>query len=616
MMESALSNSGESKNSNVQYGGYIAEGFYISSLARQGFTFPHCLGELYANSIDAGSKRVKIVREKINDKDTIRLSDNGKGMNDNGLLKFAGFQEQNHLNEKSLGISGIGGKAALFNLGQKNWSYIISSTDGENIYTSEFPWKKIIDESKLTNNIIIRYSTDIEKHIFKKDREGNDKTGATLILPYSLKLAENINNIVAKPKNIKPENRLDILYGTFNIPIEFKDAIQNKNYNLDLTYNYFGGENNEYLIPTEQIDRFRTESIEIYKNKSTKEIKYNLVNHKGEWWDIPRRGGGWSKKPAKTGDKSENYAYEHIESVKLFHGLRNCPDYWKKDSIWIPNSASSCLTEYDKQFFEPCKETEEFLIKLKIKRNDQVLAPRLYKSENIITSARANAEARLVGQVQSYLEYETYGKQDENYLDEFFDVQQTKQAQSEGDLPVPFERLCVYARKEYATDLLKMMHKSSEDNMRNKHNKAFENFAQANDIPLDELAIEDLLPEYYATSGESKLKNKLTLAHWLQWEPEEPEEPEPAPEEPEPEPEEPEPEPEEPEPAPEEPEPAPEEPEPEPEPEPSTFENEAQDWCMSQLELLYPHFNVNVTVSFTRNNLELGPHADGDWNYA
>ena len=154
-----------------------------------------------------------------------------------------------------------------------------------------------------------------------------------------------------------------------------------------------------------------------------------------------------------------------------------------------------------------------------------------------------------------------------------------------------------------------MMHKSSEYNMRNKHNKAFENFAQANDIPLDELAIEDLLPEYYATSGESKLKNKLTLAHWLQWEPEEPEEPEPAPEEPEPEPEEPEP-------APEEPEPAPEEPEPEPEPEPSTFENEAQDWCMSQLELLYPHFNVNVTVSFTRNNLELGPHADGDWNYA
>ena len=95
-MESALSNSGESKNSNVQYGGYIAEGFYISSLARQGFTFPHCLGELYANSIDAGSKRVKIVREKINDKDTSRLSDNGKGMNDNGLLKFAGFQEQNH----------------------------------------------------------------------------------------------------------------------------------------------------------------------------------------------------------------------------------------------------------------------------------------------------------------------------------------------------------------------------------------------------------------------------------------------------------------------------------------------------------------------------------------
>ena len=92
--------------------GDINEAGLLNNLFRGGFTQYFCLAEIIANSIDAGATLFSFI---LND-DYIAMKDNGKGISKSGARNMFSMFRENHKDENSIGVSGIGGKAAMANL--------------------------------------------------------------------------------------------------------------------------------------------------------------------------------------------------------------------------------------------------------------------------------------------------------------------------------------------------------------------------------------------------------------------------------------------------------------------------------------------------------------------
>ena len=96
--------------------GSLDERGLINGFDRKGFTYTRCGAELVANICDASATQALI----IVDRDAIRLIDNGVGMNEHGIQNmFATFRE-NHNNDNSMGVSGLGAKPSINILSKKN----------------------------------------------------------------------------------------------------------------------------------------------------------------------------------------------------------------------------------------------------------------------------------------------------------------------------------------------------------------------------------------------------------------------------------------------------------------------------------------------------------------
>ena len=88
--------------------GSLNETGIIKSFKRQGFNHSKCIMELVANSIDAGANSIEF---RV-DRNYIYIIDNGRGMTKENLRDMFDLFRENHLSEKSMGISGLGGKVA------------------------------------------------------------------------------------------------------------------------------------------------------------------------------------------------------------------------------------------------------------------------------------------------------------------------------------------------------------------------------------------------------------------------------------------------------------------------------------------------------------------------
>ena len=107
-------------NSYSCNGGRWDEPGLVGSLDRKGFTPSKCVSELIANSCDAQSQLVIFKVNKKLTKRYINMIDIGKGMSFDKLHDmFAMFKSNNKL-RKSMGVSGLGGKEALYMLSKKN----------------------------------------------------------------------------------------------------------------------------------------------------------------------------------------------------------------------------------------------------------------------------------------------------------------------------------------------------------------------------------------------------------------------------------------------------------------------------------------------------------------
>ena len=112
------------EKTNIQCGSFNERGF-INSLKRKGFNFNRSVSELIQNSIDSGATFVKFIK---NGDEEFILMDNGKGMTKLNLINMWDAYRENHTDDESGGVSGLGCKPSTFILSEQ------TDIDNKSIY--------------------------------------------------------------------------------------------------------------------------------------------------------------------------------------------------------------------------------------------------------------------------------------------------------------------------------------------------------------------------------------------------------------------------------------------------------------------------------------------------
>jgi hypothetical protein len=381
--------------------GEINESGFLQNLFRKGFSFAKSLSEIHANSIDAKSKHITYHILENN----IRIMDDGCGMNRMELANAFSIYYSNHSSDKSIGVSGIGYKAAQVILSMKSDTRTITrKPDGEYL-TVEAPWNKIFEIGKYSNMITIRPSTVDEIIEFNKEREKTGYLfGTTTIFGYNECLAREIELQFEKQSDkneesssmediIVPEDRFSVIFGRFPQIV----SLINKNKKLGApiilsNYDYFNGHQTQFY------DGLKREKIIFMKNrferKSGEDIrdKYLFIwesSKDGEKYIIKKSGASWKTKAEKL--TVGTHKYDEIGEAEFICAQRKNKEYFDEENPVMPNSASNdFIHPYDKEHIG--SENDIFLGNMQIYRNDQMLGIGILPGLKI-SSARGNAES-------------------------------------------------------------------------------------------------------------------------------------------------------------------------------------------------------------------------------
>ena len=202
-------------NENMKVGDIDERGF-LNNLSRKGFTHAKSLSEGHGNSIDA--RAVNISYHVLPTK--IKEVDDGYGMNQTDLKNAFSVYRPNRVNDRSIGVSGIGMKAHLYISGNKKPTKTITKKENGPYLTAEAPWDTIHREGRYTEMINIRSSNQDEIDEFNQDRANSVvKKGTTHIFNYNSGLAEAIDQQFETPatssENFVPEDQFAVIYGRF-----------------------------------------------------------------------------------------------------------------------------------------------------------------------------------------------------------------------------------------------------------------------------------------------------------------------------------------------------------------------------------------------------------------
>jgi len=207
--------------------GSISEAGMIRNFtSRMGFTPTKCGSELIANSCDAQSTQI-LFKE---DHKTIKMIDNGIGMDEYILENMFSLFNENNSERQSMGVSGIGGKAASFILSKKEDGtpttvIVYSKKANGRCIKAVVPWGEIISQSKWSEMIDILDATEEEIAEFNGDRTLDDiPQGTTIVWEYSDALRNLLRSQFIKSekdKIVKINTRWDIIFGSICIDIKF-----------------------------------------------------------------------------------------------------------------------------------------------------------------------------------------------------------------------------------------------------------------------------------------------------------------------------------------------------------------------------------------------------------
>ena len=388
--------------------GEIREFGYINGMNKKGFNGARSLSELFANSLDASSSIIKVVIKG----ECIHIIDNGNGMDIEKQIDLWAAQKENHMGEKSTGVSGFGAKPSTKVLSQDTWVKFYSKKEGADYCKSFASWDKIIKEGKYTGMIDVSLMDQGEIEMFKEFL--GDQTGTIITFPKSPFLKNEIKKQFYDAKDIKKSNqRLDCIFPRWtDVTFQFHDVDENEKKDLEM-YNYFGEDPSEYYA-------YRKITIVVFKDNKGDPI-YAKVEGDG-YMIYERVNKNWRKKPWVVGRR----IFKEVGTIEVTSALRKDKNYFDPNGTIYPGGCAK-LHAYESKFFsEHEEEVKADLFYPSILRNDQYIGnleplPKLRPS-----SGRSGGESCLKNLlIRTEMSYETYSSQD-NVMDGIIGIQENK----------------------------------------------------------------------------------------------------------------------------------------------------------------------------------------------
>jgi hypothetical protein len=435
--------------------GDIDERGFINNLYRKGFSFDKCISELHANCIDANCSDIKYIERE----ETIKIVDDGCGMDIEGVKNMFSMYRDNHNFDKSLGVSGMGSKAATCILsGKKNMYIYTKKIDGQPI-SAYIPWETIFKTGKYSNQIKISLMTQEEIDEFNSDRINTNNCGTTIVFPQSKQLSECIKQQLdpeTTNNDLLPTSQLCYIYGKFNriktTYVSFTSPSVEPNV-LKL-YNYFEDNDTKYYQGiTECV-------IKCYKNISDKDDKrFILYMPNGEELESEKYGRGYAKTLTPVIKNLTSYRCYGEFNIKC--AIKRDRKYFDETKPVLPSSSTPKIHDYDIEHFDKSFPSHniyaEFLSKTSIVRNGQVIG-NIDLDDFKFSSTRGNAKLMFkTMNVRCIIEYNPISTQD-NEMDKLVCVQENK-TQLVCNFPVNLTRLISHVKGDKADSVWKYFEK-------------------------------------------------------------------------------------------------------------------------------------------------------------
>jgi len=364
----------------------------LNSLKKIGITQPKALSELFANSIDAGCS--EILYNAL--QDSIKITDDGKGMNMEAIQSMFDINKENHKHDKSLGVAGVGGKAASLILSNDTSVTLYTKSTNGKYLKVEIPWGEMIKQEKYTGMISITQMTQDEIVEFHKERETmkHKYTGVTLKFKYMDKLKHEIEKQFCGPEEyrkkynseLNPEDQLGVIYGSFPVISSYQHYEEKEPRKIQ-KYNYFGGEDNEFY-------KGKTEAtISVYEKE--KKLKRYILNKDSEQYEIKQLGmkGKQFKREMKKMTDSL-IGWNHLGDFLLQVGCRRDDSYFNDKSKESPISGAEVNLKYEQDYFGDVKDGKfrDNFCKPELVRNGQIICSFDLPDEHI-GNRRADAQS-------------------------------------------------------------------------------------------------------------------------------------------------------------------------------------------------------------------------------
>lgn len=431
-------------NTFVSNGGSWDEEGLVEGLDRKGFTPNKCSSELIANSISAQATKIVFKNGQ-----KIKIMDDGLGMDRNQIQDMFKMMKANNKHKTSMGVSGFGGKEALYQLSKKNnrtpTKVTIHSHQKDGEYLKAIcPWDEIIKEKIYTGKIQFSIMTPEEIDDFHEDRKGWEfENGTTILFNYTdslWNLFETQFDEKRRQHEIEPDDRWDMIFGQTNTAI-ILDKTDGTSEKILSKYNYFGGDDIDYYTGK------NVEYIEHYIDEQNHDRFIWLTEDNRTMEILPHGNRGYKNDPMPI---RLHQSWKKYGTFKITNGMRKCKEIFDSSNPRILDNATLHLNNYDEQYFG-CMSVEnvkEYLRRSPLVRNEQLIV-RLNLDMSSTTS-RGNASS-IIKQIyhQTEIKYLTESTQD-NRMDIAMGIQENKN-QHEKRFPKdskPLERLVIHLKNE------------------------------------------------------------------------------------------------------------------------------------------------------------------------
>ena len=446
--------------------GSISEAGILGGIYKKGFTIHQCFMEIIANSIDAKSNHLTFKYDGA----YIHIIDDGIGMNKYGLKRMFDIYGSNHSTDKSLGVSGLGEKAAMIILGQKTHVDVYTKTEEGDYLCAQVPWDEMYKQQKYNGMIKIRNMDENEINIFNNERSYNSGTTVKIKCNTDTKTVLESFFDYTQVNDINPLENPSIVFGKFAINISYINDEQNETKQLD-KYDYFQFDDQEYYCGK------TSEIIKHYKKAN--EHKFVWEKENGIKMEIKKLGRGYAKEAVEITTSSVS-DWKNIGQYNLIMGARKDTARFNEQNPCLPG-AGEITHDYDDRFLG--SNNGEFLSQTLLYRNDQLIGG-IKPPDVKISSARGTGESmNQYYYTRSALFYYPLSALD-NEQDNIMKIQENKNQYNGDSIPLNLNRLIKFIKCEKAKYIWEYF----------KSHTALYNVNNSSEIPSVQTRVDNIIP--------------------------------------------------------------------------------------------------------------------------